>query len=308
MKDLATYQAAVPASQNPVTVYLASLAPSGRRAMAGRLRAVAELLEADVETLPWFELRYQHVQAIRSRLIEAEQAPATVNMALCAIRGVSKAAFNLGLMSADDLARLSSVKPAKGERLPAGRCLSTGEITALLSCCEDTPGGHRDAALLALLFSAGLRRTEAVTLSLSDYDADTGELRVRGKGGKERLLYVRNGAAAALADWLKVRGSEEGPLFNPIRRGGKVEIRSMTAQAVYNILRQRATKAGVKSFSPHDLRRTFVSELLDRGADIATVSQLAGHASVTTTARYDRRGEAAKTKAIDLLHVPYESP
>ncbi len=79
----------------------------------------------------------------------------------------------------------------------------------------------------------------------------------------------------------------------------------MTNQAIYNMLQKRADEAGVKEFSPHDLRRTFVSDLLDAGADIATVSKMAGHASVQTTARYDCRPEEAERKAAGLLHIPY---
>jgi len=294
-----------PASTNPAKVYLASLAESGRRAMAGRLRAVADVLGHDLEALPWHQLGFEHLQAVRTKLQERGQAPATVNLTLSAVRGVMRAAFNLGQINADQFQRICSVGSVKGERLPAGRSLTIGELSALLDTCENTPAGRRDAALLALMFAAGLRRAEVVNLDLADFDRDNGELRVTGKGNKQRLLYVTNGAADALTDWLAVRGETDGPLFLPTRKGGRLESRRMTAQAVYNILKGRAVKASIADFSPHDLRRSFVSELLDRGADIATVQKLAGHANVQTTAKYDRRGEATKRKAIDLLHVPY---
>jgi len=292
----------------PVVTYLSGLAPTGRRAMYGRLKAAASELTGGAggpADIPWHRMTYAHMEALRTRLTELDGSPSTVNMTLSAVRGVLRACFNLGLMGVEDYQRCMGVKSVKGSRLPTGRCLSSGEIGALLAACPDTPSGHRDAALVALLYSGGLRRSEAVGLDLEDYDQDSGELRVRGKGNKERLLHVRNGAAEALSDWLAVRGEAEGPLFCPVRKDGTVELRHMTSQAVYALLRRLAKAAGVKPFSPHDLRRSFVSELLDRGADIATVQKLAGHANIQTTARYDRRGEEAKRRAVDLLHVPY---
>ncbi|GAB1544217.1 hypothetical protein NUACC21_68930 [Scytonema sp. NUACC21] len=79
----------------------------------------------------------------------------------------------------------------------------------------------------------------------------------------------------------------------------------MSEQGILKALRRRGESAGVEPLTPHDLRRTFISDLLDAGADIVTVSQLAGHASPSKTSKYDRRGEAAKNRAIDLLNVPY---
>jgi len=102
-----------------------------------------------------------------------------------------------------------------------------------------------------------------------------------------------------------VRGGFPGPLFVPIHKGGELINRRLTTQAIFNMLRKRGEDAGVSEFSPHDLRRSFISDLLDAGADISTVAKMAGHASVNTTARYDRRPEDAKRKAANLLHVPY---
>jgi integrase len=125
---------------------------------------------------------------------------------------------------------------------------------------------------------------------------------------KQRTAKLTNGAARAMSDWLAIRGSDEGPLFLAINKSDKVRPAArLTSQAVYNMLKRRAAAAGVAHFSPHDLRRTYVSDLLEAGADIATVAKMAGHSNVQTTARYDRRPEQAKDKAAELLHFPYKS-
>jgi site-specific recombinase XerD len=158
---------------------------------------------------------------------------------------------------------------------------------------------------MGILYAAGLRRAEVVALSVTDYDPETEALVVKGKGNKERTAFIDNGAADAMAAWLLTRGNADGPLFCPIAQTGHVVIRPMTDQAVYAILRSRAVKAKVRHFSPHDLRRSCVSDLLDAGVDISIVQQFVGHANVTTTARYDRRGEHAKKRAAKSLHVPF---
>jgi site-specific recombinase XerD len=234
--------------------------------------------------------------------------PSTANKMLAALRGVLKESWRLGYMTAEDYHRAADVPTIKAQTLPRGRALASGEISALMNTCgrDASPAGIRDAALIAVLYGAGLRRSESVGLDLADYNVETGELAIRGaKGRKDRLGYATNGSADALKDWLVARGGDPGPLFCNINKSGRITIHRLTDQAVLHVLKKRAVQAGVASFSPHDLRRSFISDLLDAGADISTAQQLAGHSNVQTTARYDRRGEATKRKAAELLHVPY---
>lgn len=302
---------ALPLDQHPAAVYVAGLAKGSRRTMRAALDKIADMLigGATALTINWAALRFQHTAAIRARLAESYSA-ATANKMLSALRGVLKAAWRLGQMSSDDYSRAVDIDRIKGSTLPAGRALTAGEIAALLEACakDATAAGARDAALIALLRAAGLRRAEVCGLDVDDYSPAAGVLTVRhGKRNKSREIPIGNGTADALADWLTVRGTEPGPLFVPVNKGGRiVEIRRMWPDAIFAALAKRAAQAGVSDLSPHDLRRTFASDLLDAGADIAVVARLMGHESVTTTSRYDRRGEGAKRKAIDLLHVPYQ--
>lgn len=307
---------ALPLDQNPAAVYLAKLQPSGRRTQAQALSVIAGLLggsefsneSAGPFAVNWSALRYQHTAAIRAKLAET-YAPATANKMLSALRQVLKHAWRLGQMTAEQYQRAADIEAVTGETIPAGRELSTGEILALMTACQsdDSPAGTRDAAMIALLYACGLRRQEVVSLSMASYDPETGKLVITGKRSKQRTAYLTNGAFDAIADWLSIRGSENDALFVAINKGGKLDTeKPLTAQAVYNVLQKRAAESGVNDFSPHDLRRTFVSDLLDKGADIATVSKMAGHANVQTTARYDRRPEEAKRTAAKLLHVPYK--
>ena len=298
-------------AHNPAAVYLASLpSPHSRRTMRACLATMAHLLtghaDADPLRVPWYRLTYAHTAALRARLIE-RLAPATVNKYLAALRGVLVECRRLGLMGADAAASASDLKAVKGSGLPRGRMLSVGEQAALMRACADgTAMGARDAALLAVLLGCGLRRAEAVALTVGD--VAEGSVRVQvGKGRKARRVPMPAGTRLAVAAWLATRGevATDTPLFTSYDRRPNQHGDRIGDQAVLHILLRRAGMVGVSTVSPHDFRRTYISQLLDADTDIATAKQLAGHASVETTARYDRRGEQARQRAAEKIHVPY---
>jgi site-specific recombinase XerD len=303
----------LPLDQNPAAVYLATLRPSGRRTMRTALDIMAGMLSNgryDALSLPWHELNYQHTAALVAAL-QQKYRPATTNKMLAALRRVLKEAWRLGLLDAEAYRRATDLPAVKGETLLRGRALEGTEIGALIEACshDSSPMGVRDAALLAVLYGAGLRRSEIVNLDLKDYNSKNQALTIRGgKGNKDRLTYLGEDAAELLKNWLAVRGPRTGSLFCRIYKGNKLSFQGLTDQAVLWLLQKRAKEAGIDSFSPHDLRRTYISDLLDAGVDIATVQKLAGHANVETTARYDRRGEATKRKAASALRIPRKPP
>lgn len=293
--------------RDPVAVYLATLSKNGRRTMGSKLRTVQRLLE-----LEKFEPRDLCVVTFagKAALQEAGAAPATVNATLCALKGIARAAWQIGLISAEELEKIRDVGSVRGSRLAKGRAHSSKELEVLVAACmrDTSPAGVRDAAIIALQYNLGLRRAECAALDLGDYSPTSQTVRVTGKGNKERFAYmVDKGATAALGDWLDARTLKPGPLICPVTREGKVILRRLTDQSIYNALLKRARAAGLDNVTPHNLRRTFGTELLERGADIRLVQQLLGHSSLDTTQLYDRRGDPAQRRAAGLLTLPYQN-
>ncbi|WP_283136666.1 tyrosine-type recombinase/integrase [Rhizohabitans arisaemae] len=307
---------------DPYRVYLDSLANGeSRRTMRGCLDRIARLLTGDPAATgsgqPWHLLRYEHTTRIRTLLLEQSPAPSPshVNKHLVALRRVLREAWRLGLMTAEEHARACDLPIVVHTRLPAGRHVPAEGMGAALAGCDadDSLAGRRDAAVLAVLYSTGCRRAELAGLALADYDRRERSLTVLGKGDKQRMVYLTAEATARLDAWLLVRGETPGSLFSPISRGGRIRARDgrpvpMTGQAVADIVTRRLAGAGAAPRTPHDFRRTFIGELLDAGVDLATTQALVGHASPTTTARYDRRPERRRREAVDRLRIPDARP
>lgn len=189
---------------------------------------------------------------------------------------------------------LTESNPAKALRTPrAGRklphFLSSEQIALLLeSPPANEPSGLRDRAMLETLYTAGLRVAELVSLDIEDWDRDADILRVKGKGRKERIAPVGSYAAKALANWLEVR--EPNPQATPAERSALFLNRfgdRMTTRSVGRMLEKYLKITGLDRLTtPHTLRHSFATHLLDGGADLRSVQELLGHKSLTTTQIY----------------------
>lgn len=302
-------------ARNPYWTYLARMNSSeSRRTMQGCLDRLAAALTAAGDAgdhpgqlVQWHRLRYQHVIMIRAALTSRDWSPSHVNKHLCALRGVLKEAWRLGLMTAEDYHRAADVEQVTASREPAGRNIHSDEIAKVLAACladENVPLGVRDAAMTAVLQSTGMRREEVAAARIERYDSGERSLRVIGKGNAERTVYIHPTAVPYLDRWLAVIGARRGPVFRPVDKWGNIAPRHLSARSVGHTVDRRRREAGLQPTTTHDYRRTFIGDVIDAGGDLVQAQQLAGHKSPITTAQYDRRPARKRRAAVDRLHLP----
>jgi integrase/recombinase XerD len=263
--------------------------------------------------------RYQAAMTARGRASAAEVAPGDVTEYLAQLRAgdgdhpplaassVARAASAVrGLHAFTAAERPGGASPAAGVRPPAGtrrlpRAIGVAEVAWLIEAAgaaeaESAPLRLRDRALLELLYGTGARISEAVSLDVDDLSLGPGGqesgplLRLSGKGGKDRVVPVGSHAARALERYLvrgrpalagRARRASVPPAVFLNARGGR-----LTRQGAWGVLKAAAARAGLPEVSPHTLRHSFATHLLDGGADVRVVQELLGHASVTTTQVY----------------------
>jgi integrase/recombinase XerD len=244
--------------------------------------------------------RGMNLEAVSERVVQdyiaylraGQKAPASVARALVAVRSLHRFLVDEGDLVVDPTDRVDA------PTVPAGlpKALSEDDIDRLLGAVVgDGAIERRDRAILETLYAAGLRISELVGLSLSDIDLDDGVLRARGKGAKERVVPIGRPARAAIRAWLggagrdvlvparwARRGDAEAVFLN--QRGGR-----LSRQGAWGVVRRYGDRAGlVDRLTPHVLRHSCATHMLDHGADIRTVQELLGHASISTTQVYTR--------------------
>jgi integrase/recombinase XerC len=236
-----------------------------------------------------------------SALHEAGYAKSSISRRLASVRSFLRFGQREGWAKTNPAKALRN--PRKGRTLP--HFLSTDEISKLLAAPRgNSAQAIRDRAILETLYSAGLRVSELVGLCDGDVDFVAGIARVRGKGRRERLAPIGSYAAQALQRWLKVRTlsprekmGREAPVF--VNRLGT----RLTTRSVARMLEKYLKETGLDSrTSPHTLRHSFATHLLDRGADIRSVQELLGHKSLVTTQIYTHVSTANLKAAYEKAH------
>ena len=236
------------------------------------------------------EVTEDDVTAYIAHLRGSGRAPSSQKRALVAVRGLHR------FLAEEQEGRVDPAAEVEVPRVPRGlpKALSEADVAALLGGVEGTDAvARRDRAILEVLYGTGLRISELVGLSMADLDLDAGLLRAFGKGSKERVVPVGRYAVAALVDWLGPAGrpeleperwarrdDAEAVFLN--RRGGR-----LSRQGAWMVVKRAGERAGLTGhLSPHVLRHSCATHMVDHGADLRTVQELLGHASISTTQVY----------------------
>jgi integrase/recombinase XerD len=247
------------------------------------------------------QITRQQIAAYLSELRHQRRAPATISRNLATLRGWFEWRKVSGSIEKDPCELLQN--PSRAKRLP--QVLTTNEMTALINSAVT----NREKVIVELLYSSGLRVSELTHLNWSDVSFGQASIRCFGKGAKERIVPVNTPALQALKNYLEERKQPDGKTnfaSQPIlldRKGKRI-----TRLAVWQILKRLAQSANVgKKFSPHTLRHSFATHLLENGADLRSVQELLGHASVVTTQLYTHLSRGHLRKVYQAAQLSFQT-
>ena len=269
-----------------ISEYLGSLAAE-RGLSPATVAAYRRDLAGYARFLDGAEPTPERVSDFVASLSDRGLAPATIARAVAAVRGLHRFLVREEFSDTDPTLLLES--PRRGRTLP--KALTVAEIERLLDAPDPaTRGGRRDRALLEFLYATGARVAEVIALDQEDLDIEEGTALLTGKGGKQRFVPVGRHARVALRAYLPDRlalrrsGADPGAVFLNLRG------RRLSRGGVWEILKRQAIRAGLPTdrVSPHVLRHSTATHMVEGGADLRTVQELLGHASISTTQVYTR--------------------
>jgi integrase/recombinase XerC len=275
---------------------------------------VAARVDRRRSDLPATDFTHLHIRAFLGDLHKRGNSRSSAARKLAAIRTFGRYLRREGAIEGDPAALVGT--PKREQRLPAH--LAEAEMSRLLEMPDAaTPLGRRDRAIMELFYASGLRLSELVGLGLEDVNLSSRVVRVLGKGGKERIVPFNRTTEAALRDWMRdreeivvgvrgpgsgIRGTEKGrrkaePLFLNYQ-GGRLSTRSVD-RLVRKYVAACSARFGI---SPHALRHSFATHLLEHGADLRVIQELLGHARLSTTQRYTHVNSAQLIDAYRKAH------
>jgi site-specific recombinase XerD len=248
------------------------------------------------EFIDWYQSRHQTalnkatVQRYTAELRELGLSAATINQRLSAIRKLAAEASDNGALDIQLANGIKSIKGVRQEGTRTGKWLAKQQAQQLLDAPDiDTLKGLRDRAILALLLGCGLRRAEAANLTLDHIQQRDGRwvlVDLLGKRNKLRSVPMPAWTKAAIDEYAANAELNDGIVFRPINKGGRVTGERMTEQAIYNVVLQYADKISIGKIAPHDLRRTFAKLAHKGGSGLDQIQLSLGHGSIQTTERY----------------------
>ena len=289
---------------------------TSRRSMASALRAIARTYQdlgprdpVDVNLFAWEALdSVDFFGEVRRRLIERYGREHATKYLLAmrsllrhlAAREVADLEYAMQVLELMKVSRLTSDPPPL--------YFTSGDLFRILQVCRydaSATAGLRDLAMISLAATTGARRHELVSIATGELDLGRGQVELHVKGGGRRCAVLHSAAVDHLERWLEARGDDDGPLFPALRRGGHITETAVSDHQFWKVLRRRCEEAGVDPvIAPHDLRRWFVTSLLESGVDVFQVARLVGHTRVQTTIRYDRRPVGRMREVVEQLSVP----
>jgi integrase len=290
--------------KNPAKTYLLSLSSEVNTYNSGRaLKRLCKKMSGceSYLTFDWASFDYSYLINLKACMLDDKYEPSSINTYLALLKGVAKECWRQKLICIDTYLQIKDVKLVSYVRGASGRALAPEEISEIISHCtkQKTKAGLRNAAMIALSYGAGLRVHELAKLNISNYNGDS--ISVIGKGNKERINPLPTYVASILDKWLAVRDVEHDGIFLKIFKGDNISKHRLYKGSIRNVFIKIINKANIEHFSPHDLRRSFATNLIGADVDLFTVQKLMGHANVETTRRYDLRHESVKADAVQLL-------
>ncbi|MGL1956090.1 MAG: site-specific integrase [Colwellia sp.] len=287
--------------KNPAIVFANSL--SSKKSSKITLRVINYLCKiinnSNHLTFNWSKISYSQIIELRKKLVDKELKAKSINSYISTMKSVSREAWRIEIINIDTYMRIKDIQQIKGNSESTGKALSSHEINKILNFKSNKIIDIRDSAIIAVGYGAGLRCFELAKIKYNDINEN--QIYINGKNRIERTVYLPKPALKKLNEWLKIRGSHKGSIFCAMLKNEKISERQLSNRRIAEIIDKRCKKIGIDRFTPHDLRRSFATNLLENGVDVFTVQKLMRHANINTTIIYDKRSEKTAKEAIELL-------